>query len=241
MLWKNFVTHLFSVALTATFSAEGAITSISVPQESQDFGNNDSYPARDNLWSASVPPFPFDSSRGIAHLIDTSASALATDTSPQGLLAVLHSHRYTEPFVPVFSTVISYTFDEPTVVDSLNLLQHTNGITRLEGFVGNDLGSLTSVGNIFGPRGDVRGASVFSEGESSVFDFNNTLAGTIFQFRITQTSLTDGYALHRAYPLRSDGTQISAAVPEPSGSALLVVGALGVAASRKRHNAAATS
>lgn len=233
MFSKRSVAQL--VALASTFSVQGAITSVSVPQESQDFGNNDSYPAQDDLWSVTVPPLPFDTFRGIGHIIDISASVLAIDIDPRRRLGVLHSHKMSEPFVPVFSAVVTYGFDAPTVVDALEILQHTNGITRVEGFVGSDLAAMTSIGNAFGPLGDVKGEGLFTEGEANVFDFNNSFAGTIFQFRITQTSQSVGYALHRAFPLGSDSQRI-AAVPEPSGPTLLVIGLLGIIARRSRHS-----
>jgi hypothetical protein len=219
--------QLFTAAIiAAAAAAHGAITSVSVPQASQDFGNNDSYPARDNLWEVTAPPYPFDTAHGIGHLLDTSPSALAADIDPLTRLGVLHSHVYAAPYVPVSSAVVTYTFDEPTIVDAVQILQHFNGVTRIEGFVGADLGSMISIGNIFGPAGDVSGSALFTEGESQVFDFNNSLSGTIFQFRITQTSLADGYAMHRAFPLSADGMQI-APVPEPSMLALTTAGLVG--------------
>ena len=206
-----------------TLGASGDIISVSVPQSSQDFGNNDSYPARDNLWSVSATSNLFDTSLGIGHLLDLSPAALAYDINPATRFGVLHSHKYASPYVPVFNSVETFTFNTPTVVDQLEILQHVNGVTRVEGFIGNEPNSLVSIGNIFGPDGDARGALHFLEGQSYLFDFNNSLAGTIFAFRITQTSLEDGYALHRAFPLLTDGTRISV-VPEPVSSSLLGLG-----------------
>jgi hypothetical protein len=228
--------QLFTTGLVAlTLAAHGAITSVSVPQESQDFTNNDSYPARDNLWTVSAPPFPFDTSLGIGHILDTSPSALATDIDPLTRLGVLHSHKYQADYVPVSTAIVTYTFDGPTVVDALEILQHFDGVTRIEGFVGYDLGSMVSIGNIFGPAGDVKGTQIFTEGESNVFDFNNSLSGTIFQFRITQTSLANGYGLHRAFPMNPDGVRI-VPVPEPSALAPLTMALIGVFLLRIRES-----
>jgi hypothetical protein len=55
-----------------------------------------------------------------------------------------------------------------TVVDQIEIIQHQNGITKIEAFVGDSVGSLTSIGSIFGPDGDVTGSSVFTETQSSV-------------------------------------------------------------------------
>lgn len=206
--------------LLFTLSVRAAITSVSIPKESQDFNNNDGYAARDDIWTVTVPPFPLNTDLGIGHLLNSSPTILAADIDPLTRFGVLHSHKYSAPYVPLSSAVVSFTFDAPTAVDQLELIQHFDGITRIEGFVGNDLNSLISIGNIFGPDGDVHGPAYFTSGQSYLFDFNNSIAGTIFQFRITQTSLADGYALHRAFPRLADGSYI-APVPEPSLLSLL--------------------
>ena len=115
--------------------------------------------------------------------------------------------------------VVTYTFDTSTVVDQLEIIQHQNGITKIEGFVGDSVGSLTSIGSIFGPDGDVTGFSVFAETETYVFDFDNTVSGKIFQFVIRKISHPTGYATYRAYPRNADGVRyeaVSNLVPEPT-------------------------
>ena len=66
-------------------------------------------------------------------------------------------------------------FDSKVTIESLEIIQHTNGVTQVEGFAGNDVADLTSVGRVFGPLGDVTGSSVFTEGSSYVFDFSSGL------------------------------------------------------------------
>lgn len=220
--------------LQLSLVTHAAIISVSVPQESQDYGNNDSYPARDNIWSVSAPPNPLNTSLGIGHILNTSPSVLAYDIDPLTRLGVLHSHKYDAPYVPVSTTVVTFGFGTPTIVDQLEILQHFNGVTRVEGFVGNDLLSMASIGNIFGASGNVSGPAMFTEGQPYIFDFDNVLAGTFFQFRITQTSLVDGYALHRAFPRTSDGVRIEA-VPEPSIMVLLSFGSLAIFRSHRRN------
>jgi hypothetical protein len=118
----------------------------------------------------------------------------------------LHDHQYTaQPYVPDPNrAVVTYTFAEPIVVDQLEIIQWPDGVTRVEGFVGDALGSLTSIGNIFGPGGG------FGDGDSYVFDFDNAIPGSIFKFVITETSRADGYAVYRAFPRLADGTRITA-------------------------------
>lgn len=201
---------LIATIFALSIAARADITSVSVPQESQDYGNNDSYPARDNLWTVSVPPYPLNTISGIGRILNTSVPGLASDVGPNRF-GTLHSHKYAEAHVPVSNAVVTYTFDTPTAVDQMEIVQHENGITRIEGFVGNDLASMTSIGNIFGPLGDVRGSRLFQDGDTHVFHFTNTTPGTIFQFRITHTSLDNGYALFRAYPRDSAGKRIPSA------------------------------
>ena len=231
---KSFALLFLVGALQTSSVLQAAIISVSVPQESQDYDNNDNYPARDNIWSAPAPPNPLETSLGIGHILNTSPSVLAYDIDPLTRLGVLHSHKYDAPYVPVSSAVVTFGFDTPTIVDQLEILQHFNGVTRVERFVGNDLLSLTSIGNVFGPSGNLTGSFIFTEGQSYVFDFDNTITGTWFQFRITQTSLVDGYALHRAFPRTSDGIRIEA-VPEPSMLTLLSLGSVVIFRNRRRN------
>jgi hypothetical protein len=130
-----------------------------------------------------------------------------------GETLTLHDHVYVAPQIPdPTRAVVTYQFDEPVVVDKIEVIQHTNGITQIEGFVGDALESLTSIGAVFGPSGDITGSFVFLEGQSYVFDFNSTQAGRFFQLVIRKTSLSDGYGSYRAYPLDSDGNRIRPAV-----------------------------
>ena len=232
---------LTALALLSTPAQSGLVVSLAVPRESQDVGNNDGYASRDEIWSVSAPPFPFDTSSGVGHLIDTSAAILAVDTNPLTRFGVLHSHVYASPYVPVTSATVTYGFDSPTRVNGLEIVQHMNGVTRVEGFIGNSLSAMVSIGNVFGPNGDVRGAGVFTEGESTMFGFSNATAALYFQFRITQTSLDYAYAVHRAFPIGQSSQRITGALsavpeidPAGMGSVLaLVTGALGLLERRR--------
>lgn len=191
----------------------GAITSISIPKESQDTGVTDSYAARDNIWAVAIPPYPFDADRGLGRLLNTSGLALESDVAERKL--VLHSHKFAAPYVPVSGAVITFTFDVPTTVAELEVVQHQNGVARVEGFAGNSASALASLGNVYGPRGDARGGGIFGEGEVSVFQFPNRVSGTIFQARFTQSTLADGYAIYRAWPRNEHGQRLA-----PAGDSL---------------------
>ena len=147
----------------------------------------------------------------------------------------VHSHTYVAPYVPDPAVAwVLYQYDVPVVVTRLNVIEHSNGVTQVEGFAGNSPGSLTSIGSVFGPLGDVTGngepcfdgvlrsGCVFYEGQPYSFEFNNTsVAGTDFMFIARKTSLPDGFALYRGgpnFPLES--VVLPVPVPEPASTAL---------------------
>jgi hypothetical protein len=137
-----------------------------------------SHPKNDGVWSVSTPPFPLDINTGIGFLINPAHS---TGPSPVASDFSRHDHLYSSPNIPIPTrAVVTYEFDMPTTVDQLEIIQHQNGITQIEGLVGNTLGSLSSIGTIFGPSGNVVGAGALPEHGSQVFDFNNPTAGNFF-------------------------------------------------------------
>ncbi len=171
-----------------------------------------------------VPPYPLNVNSGIGYLINPDESFVPMVAENFSM----HEHGFPNnarppvmraPHIPdPTRAVVTYTFNAPTVVDQLEINQHTNGITRVEGFVGDSLDSLISIGSIFGPDDDVTGLEYFSETQSYVFDFNNEMPGEIFQFVIRKTSHWSGYAAYRAFPRDAEGTRYAAAqvIPEPT-------------------------
>src|SRR5260370_40064760 len=134
---------------------------VSIPVNSMDGA---CHPVSDNVWSVSAPPFPLTVNLGIGFLVNP-AFAL-----PEAF--TLHDHVYVASNIPdPTRAVVTYLFDQRVVVDKIKVIQHTNGITRIEGFVGDTPGSLTSIGAVFGPSGDVTGGFVFTEGQPYLFDF----------------------------------------------------------------------
>ncbi len=210
-----------AVLVCAVGQAEAsAIIGVSIPVNSQ---NDLCRPVLDDVWSVGTLSQPMDVNLGIGNLINPDESFVPMVVESFSM----HEHNFDgqpdiliAPHTPdPTRAVVTYTFDSPTVVDQLEIIQHTNGITRVEGFVGESVDSLTSIGSIFGPDGDATGAFHFAETQSYVFDFNNATAGSIFQFVIRKTSIDVGYAAYRAFPLDSDGARYAAAageVPEPS-------------------------
>ena len=224
---KN-TTWPFVLAATAGLAAAQAaiITEISIPVGSQDAG---CYPVWHGVYSVSAP---IDPAVGVGNLVN-----------PDPISAFsLHDHVYVSPYAPDPSrAIVTYQFSSPVTVSELELVQHANGITQVEGFVGNSPGSLASIGSVFGPDGDVTGYGYFAEGRNYVFDFNNTTAGTYFQFVVRKTNIDNGWANYRAYPRDENGGRFGLVeVPEPHEYTMVVVlGLLGLAVRHRRGRAKA--
>lgn len=200
----------------STLATAAEIDAISIPVNSMD-GN--CQPRDTGIWSVSGSPLTMQS--GISWLIDPSAPSGYGDF-------VLHDHHYTATYVPdATRAVVTFHFDGRVRVNGLRIMQHANGITRIEGFGGDSLGSMTSAGNVFGTKGDVTGAGVFSEFEMEGFTFTSPQEGSYFQYVITKTSLENGYASYRTY-LDFE------AVPEPTSIAALALGSAFIARRRRK-------
>jgi cysteine-rich repeat protein len=180
--------------LEVALKPNSPIISVSIPKNSVDEA---SHPFNDDVWISNFYYSELDTSLGIGNII---REAVTLDT------LTLFDHIYVSSNVPdPARAVVTFRFEEPQIVDQIEIIQHANGVTQIEGFAGNSYADFTSIGSVFGPLGDVTGSNVFTEGESYVFDFDNSIAGTIFQFVIRKTSLSDGYALYRAFPRDSNG------------------------------------
>ena len=200
------------------------IVGVSIPDDGQ---NDICHPVVDDVWSASAPPYPLNVNSGIGYIINPDGSFLPMVAENFSM----HEHDFAgQPRIMLADhtpdparAVVTYIFDSPTIVDQLEIIQHTNGISQVEGFVGDSIDSLTSIGSIFGPAGDVTGPYSFIETQSYVFDFDNGLAGKVFQFVIRKISHPTGYAAYRAFPRNADGVRYGAAVaPVPEPSSIIV-------------------
>ncbi len=193
---------------TTLYAAE--IVGVSVPVNSQDAGST----IRDSgVFSSS----PVDINVGVGTILN-----------PNPPQFTLHDHVNVAAHVPDPTRAqVTYSFDTSAVVKQVEILQHTNGISRVEGFVGNSVNNLVSIGNVFGPSGDVTGGGQFTERGFQTFDFGNTtVAGTIFRLVITKTSGGAGFASYAIFPQDINGSNFAlatSAIPEPSTWLLLSI------------------
>ena len=201
---------LLALAALAVAAPQAAwadrITEVSIPQDSMDAG---CYPLWDDTWTVSAPPYPLDVATGIGWLI--------SDAPPASANFALHDHVYAAGVPDPDRSVVTYRFDAPTVVDQVQMIQHNNGIWRIDGYVGDSIAGLAPIGSATAPQPTV-------EFQASTFYLNNAAAGTYFRFIITGTDISNGYACYRAFPADVNGQRF-APIPEPASLSLLAVGA----------------
>lgn len=192
----------FAAASLHLSAQNSAITLISVPPGSQD---SFCTTVNDNTPLVTVPPYPFNVQLGIGHLVNPAFPGSA-------LQFVLHDHGYVSPNVPDPARArVHFEFNAPVTVGAVAVMQHQNGISKIEGFAGNATNSLSSVGNVFGTLGDVTGMSMFSDFYIDTFTFPSPASGTMFDIVIRKTSLLNGWANFRIFPLDASGQIIPTA------------------------------
>lgn len=148
-------------------------------------------PKDSGVWSVAGSPPPYD--QGIGWLVNP---------NPPGFNEyVLHDHGYTSPNIPDPSrAIVTYEYDQPVQVRCIDVIQHTNGISKIEVLIGDDLQSMTSAGEAFGPKGDVVGNLKFAEFEPYRFEFTPGPSGRYVQVIVRKTSLHNGWASYRMFP-----------------------------------------
>ncbi len=203
---------------------DAAIVEVSIPPNSQ---SPYCRPYIDNVWDISAPPLPFNVTSGIGIILNPNVIggntyqdfALHLD-----LLSPAPSYLAANVPNPDFATV-TYKFDSPTSVAGVEIVQHVNGITKVEGLAGDSLAAMTSLGAVFGPSGDVISGFVSSEAASQSFFFNSSgPAATIFQLIVRKTVYPNAFACYRIYPLDSSGQRIPViASTQPPGQTIGVI------------------
>ena len=200
------LSNCFTAIFTNAASSMGAVISVSMPTNSS-YG--DSAPYNDQVWRVEAPPYPLNITNGIGTLVNP--VYVAANYPPD---FGMHDNVYVANYVPdPTRSVVTFEFSMPMVVDQLEIIQHVFGATRIEGFVGNSLDAMVSIGSVFGPAGDVVDVFVVAQdGDAQVFRFANSLPGRFFQFIIRKTTNPGAFALHRAFPRDAAGVRIGTAI-----------------------------
>lgn len=130
----------------------------------------------------------------------------------------LHDHVYTQPHIPnAARAAVIYEFTASTTIKDVVVIQHTNGVVEVEGYAGerpDPNGQWRSLG-IAQSRlvGSATGVQIFPEFARDVFEFKPTalISGECFKLVIRKTSLSNGWAMYRAYPRNKDGDVLTPA------------------------------
>jgi hypothetical protein len=185
-----------------------AVIGVAIPRASQ---IAPALPLADGVWESPGDSLSFDDERGAGAVVRPAGTNvyLLHNSSPGPTAYAGHAPD------PQRARV-TYTFDRPVAVAEVELIVHRNGITRLEGFAGDDPGSLVSLGEATTP-GAARGKPYEAEKSSHVFRFDpaRLRPGRCFRFIVRETALADGYANYQAFPRLADATRVVAKrIPE---------------------------
>ncbi|MDA9475059.1 hypothetical protein XI03_11220 [Bradyrhizobium sp. CCBAU 65884] len=177
------------------------IQTIQIPANSCDA---DCMPLRHNKWQIDFPIV--DPARiGIGYLVEPAPFVFTP------VPFAMHDHHYSSNNTPDSARAnVTYRFTAAAIVRDLIVVQHTNGITEIEGAVSDTgaAGSWQSIGIaksrlVTDPVSGATptGANMFVEGSRDLFVFPNPAAARPYlRIVIHKTSLLDGWATYRIYP-----------------------------------------
>ena len=164
--------------------------------------DNTSAPLNENTWGVDFP-IRDRSHIGIGFTVEP--EPFRRDWTPNDFTMHDHHGKAGEP--DQTRSFITYEFDKPARVADVLIIQHVDGITEIEGFVGDDVNTLQSIGKstslIVSPLPLRQNA--FVPGARDVFSFPQARQGKLFRIVITKTSSpAPAYAMYRAYPRDSN-------------------------------------
>lgn len=147
----------------------------------------------------------------------------------------LHDHGYIASYIPDPSRAyVTFEFDSPVLVNGISMIQHHNGITKIEHYVGSYPTPLVTSGVAWSSFGDVTSpaaGTALPEMGADTFTFTGPSTGGNFHtFIIAKTSNPVGWASYRWY---LDVQAIP--VPELSTSSLLIAGLALLALGKRRR------
>lgn len=221
---RNNVIILFLILTLAVHAniAGGKIITISTPEFAvpwTPFG----HPYDEQVFSVSATPTsPLDNESGIGWIINPNYTVYTGFDRQREFCLHIDSYSgrpgYLSPYHPdPTMAVVTYEFDEPTIVNEVEIYQHQYGVSEIQGYIGDSLGSLTLIEPVFSSAGN-KGP----ENDSTLFEFNNSQPGLFFQLVVSKTDLDYAFGLNRAFLYDSDGAIIP--IPEPASLCLLSLG-----------------
>ena len=191
---------LLAASLPAVSADTPSIVSVSAPPDSSDLY---AWAFDTGIYSISFP-IKDPEHIGIGYVVEPEPFHRAWSPMTD---FVMHDHMYVAPGVPDPRRAnITYRFDAPAKISEVLIVQHTNGIAQVEGFIGDDDKQLKSIGfahSTLGANLPLR-ENTFAEGYRDVFKFDLAGEGKVFRVVITKTPLPNGYAVYRVYPRNSD-------------------------------------
>jgi hypothetical protein len=139
--------------------------------------------------------------------VDLASSSQSPAAPPEAMVRpglpdyILHYNGYADHTPDPSQGTVNYHFDAPETVGDVEMIVHVNGVTRIEGFAGNEADQLQSVGEATTTEA-ARGKPFPTERGTHVFRFDSDKVkpGRLFRFTVKETVKADGYANFQAYP-----------------------------------------
>lgn len=108
-------------------------------------------------------------------------------------------------------TTVTYIFEGPVEIADLEAIVHTNGITEIEGFSGDQVETLESIGRAQGSAaGRDRPYTKDRSTEVFTFDPDKRRPGRVFRFVVRESVQAHSFANYQAFPRARDGRRFPA-------------------------------
>jgi hypothetical protein len=124
----------------------------------------------------------------------------------------MHDHQYVNGIPDPKLASVTYKFDTSATIGGIEILEHTNGITEIQAYAGENLNSIEPIGSkVTSEQPDVSRDNLFDEGKKYDFYFGRDALpkGKFLQVVILSTNKKSGWATYRIYPLTADHERIA--------------------------------